>query len=115
MKLRQQDVTVPHFKIPFQLGGRGGGAFVNEQNSAEDVMDCIKLIISFPIGSRQDSPTFGVPDVPFQVRTTVVPQQIKDAVARWEERISLNAKGEDAIVTDAMLTQMILQTGLSDA
>lgn len=115
MRLRQQDVTVPHFQMPFQLGAKNGGAFVNEQDSAHDVIDCIRLIIAFPVGSRQDMPGFGIPDVPFQVRDTAIPQQVKDAIARWEVRISMNARGEDTIITDDMLKKMILETGLSDA
>jgi hypothetical protein len=53
-------VEVPHFDIPFRLAG--SSIAVVEQDSIEDVTDCVVVIASTPVGWRDEAPTFGIPD-----------------------------------------------------
>ena len=54
-------VDVPHFALPFQLGP--AGAVVCEQDSIDDVSNCVIAISVTHIGWRTEVPTFGIPDL----------------------------------------------------
>lgn len=110
---RQQDVRNPHFQLPFRFGGINGGAFVNEQDSTDDIIDCIKAIIAFPIGSRQDLPTFGVPDLLFKRVDDQVISQVQLAIARWEVRAAITVDGEQ-VITDELIQRLIMKVGTTD-
>jgi len=110
---RQKDVANPHFQLPFRIGGMNGGAFVNEQDSIDDIVDCIKAVIAFPIGSRQDSPTFGVPDLLFRQVNTQLASQVQIAILRCEPRGSLEVDGEP-ILSDEFIQKLIIKVGASD-
>jgi hypothetical protein len=58
--LRMSSVDTPHFDIPFRLAG--SSIAVVEQDSIEDVTDCVVVIASTPVGWRDEAPTFGIPD-----------------------------------------------------
>ena len=111
---RQRDVQNPHFQVPFKIGGINGGAFVNEQDSVDDIVDCIKVIIAFPIGSRQDAPSFGIPDLLFRPITEQKIAQVKAAVVRWEDRAMIDVDGAP-LLTDELVTKIIVKVGSSDA
>ena len=51
---------VPHFDLPFQLGP--AGANVVEQDSLDDIANCVIAVALTHIGFRELAPTFGVPD-----------------------------------------------------
>jgi phage baseplate assembly protein W len=111
-EFRQRDVETPHFALPFRLGGINGGAIVNEQDSDSDITDCIKTIIAFPIGSREELPQFGIPDLLFREITTDTVSDVRDAVARWETRVDL--EGEDLPTFDEMVKSILLKARGSD-
>ena len=98
---RQQDVTTPHFSLPFRFGGIRGCAFVNEEDSAEDISDCVKGIIAYPVGTRDDLPDFGIPDLVF---SNPSPSTLRDAIVHWEARIDIGVDGTP-IITDEQLQQ----------
>lgn len=83
----QRDVETPHFSLPFQFGGIGGGALCNEQDTSEDVADCVKTIIVYPIGFRDDLPDFGSPDVIFKmISTASIIDRLEGVIGVWEPR-----------------------------
>jgi hypothetical protein len=45
----------PHFRFPFRRGS------VVEQDTVDHVMSCEMVIVSYPVGLRQDRPEFGWP------------------------------------------------------
>jgi hypothetical protein len=66
-------VTVtPHFDIPFRFvvtTAKGqASAATNEQDSFEDIADCVEAIIRTPLGFRSDSITFGFPQLELMVQ-----------------------------------------------
>lgn len=83
---RQFEVQNPHWSVPFRLGGLNGAAFVNEQDSDEDITDCMKVIISYPIGFREDLPNFGIPDLLFRQANISVASHLWSSIIRWEPR-----------------------------
>jgi phage baseplate assembly protein W len=50
---------LPHFAYPFQRTPDGSGIVVNEQDTEEDIMACEMVIVSYPVGFRDDRPEFG--------------------------------------------------------
>lgn len=108
---RQQDVRNPHFRLPLQFGGIKGGALTNEQDTGEDIIDCIKAIIAFPIGSRHDMPEFGIPDLLFRVESPTVIQQLRDAIAEWEVRPTVDASG-GPLLSDQKILDILVRAGV---
>jgi hypothetical protein len=91
----------PHFRFPFQRGS------VVEQDTVDHVMSCEMVIVSYPIGLRQDRPEFGWPwpelDTPpldlgplqqamkqFEPRATTTASQYPDLVQLAMQHISVN-------------------------
>lgn len=109
---RQKDIQTPHYAMPFRLGSINGAAIVNEQDSSEDIINCIEAIIAFPIGSREELPEFGIPDILFREITESQVPELQEAIARWETRIDLIASEEPTF--DDMIRHIILQARGSD-
>jgi len=94
-------VAVPHFAVPFRVGGNG--AFVvNEQDGLDDIVEAVACVIATPVGSRVEVPGFGVPRYEFG---TPLPEEIVAAVAEWEPRADIGvdvaaALGDLGEITD---------------
>lgn len=54
---------VPHFKHPLTV--EGGVVATVEQDSLEDIAQCVEAVARTIVGSRIDAPGFGVPDETF--------------------------------------------------
>lgn len=85
---------VPHFDRPFRLSGSRFA--VVEQDSDEELANCAWAIVSTEIGSREETPDFGVPELPFQGENFVASALVA-SVREWEPR--LNAEAE-AVLED---------------
>jgi phage baseplate assembly protein W len=83
---------IPHFALPFRFVD--GRAVVNEQDSYEDVRDCVRAIVSFPQGSRIELPEFGIPDQTFR-ENGVDAASVRAAVQRWEPRADATAQADN--------------------
>jgi phage baseplate assembly protein W len=112
-KTKQRDVTTPHFRLPFQFTANGQRALVNEQDTGDDIIDCVKTILAYPIGSREAVKDFGIPDVLFQTRTGLIPESIRNAVIVWEPRASYNVSGGSEI-TDEMIMEVLMKVAVRD-
>lgn len=108
---RQQDVTTPHFRVPFQFGSINGGAYMNEQDTIEDYIDCIKTILAFPVGSLESNPEFGVPDVLFKENMGSIPEELKDAITFWEDRTNVDLDGAESLDLDALVLNLQMNVG----
>jgi phage baseplate assembly protein W len=68
---------------PFQIvNGRAGTV---EQDSPEDVLQCVETIMRFRRGQRPDAPDFGVPDQAHR-QGGADPAEVLDAIERFEPR-----------------------------
>jgi phage baseplate assembly protein W len=109
---RQQDVVTPHFSLPFRFGGIRGGAFLNEQDTGDDIVDCVRAIVAFPIGTRADMPEFGVREVVFMEYNEAVVQQVRRAIEEWEDRAVFDVDSELSL-DDDFVWDLIVQTGVA--
>lgn len=89
--LQQTPVLVPHFSLPFRFIQQGKGyptAAVNEQDTADEVADCVEAILRYEIGSRAEKPEFGITDPTF-ASPTVDTNRLHAEVDQWEQRAAL--------------------------
>jgi phage baseplate assembly protein W len=62
-------VEIPHFKYPFRLIRGAAGTVapeVVEQDTADEVLDCVEIALLTVVGERVDMPTFGIDPPVFQ-------------------------------------------------
>jgi hypothetical protein len=57
--------TVPHFDLPFRFTTQGHPVVV-EQDSVDDVSNCVQAIMLTVRGTRTESPDFGISDLTFE-------------------------------------------------
>jgi len=105
---RQIDVQNPHFSLPFRFGGINGAAFVNEQDTTEDIVDCVKAVLSYPIGSNEALPGFGIPDLLFRQRSaTDIASSLQKSLRQWEPRSDSFVR-EFPIAYDELIRKLIV-------
>jgi phage baseplate assembly protein W len=76
----------PHFALPLRFVGT---TFVeNEQDSGDDVHDCVEAALRTHMGERETLPEFGVHDVTFELQPIQTDRLINDVV-RSEPRATL--------------------------
>lgn len=61
--LPTKGVTTPHFSFPFQFST--AGAVTVEQDSDDEIANCVVLALMTPVGSRFYVPEFGIDDPTF--------------------------------------------------
>jgi phage baseplate assembly protein W len=75
---------VPHFSLPFRFATPL--AAVSEQDSLDEIADCVYAILICPQGFRVELPLFGQPDPTF---TQVDLDELREVIESWEERADL--------------------------
>jgi phage baseplate assembly protein W len=75
--------TVPKFQLPLRVGATGALQTV-EQDSMEEIEQCLTYIITTPLGSRDDLPAFGVREQTFS--ETIDRTHLMEVMATWEPR-----------------------------
>lgn len=78
---------VPHFDIPFRFLSTGHAAVV-DQDTLDDVSNCVETIFRTMQGERDDNPSFGIPDPSFQLQPIDLGLLV-EAVLQQEPRASL--------------------------
>lgn len=73
----------PHFDIPFRLTSRG--AVIVEQDTFDDVANCVETIFRVPLGFRDDSPDFGFADVALTTQPTIN-EEMMESIKQQEPR-----------------------------
>jgi phage baseplate assembly protein W len=82
------DVLVPQFARPLRLGAGGDFAYV-EQDSDEDVLQSVAVLIDTPLGKRLEQPDYGVDPMVFEEAPIDI-SAITNAVNAWEPRASVD-------------------------
>lgn len=83
MVARMSDVQVPHLAFPFRFGA-DGAARVLEQDTQEEVEQCVKVLVLTQRGERLEVPDFGIEEPAFQ--TGVDLEAIRAAAEEWDDR-----------------------------
>lgn len=108
-------VETPHFSLPFRFDTQPNGtlaAAVTEQDSVDEVADCVVRITNTPIGTRDELPEFGV-TVPLFEQTPVNVERLVSEIREWEPRASLSGSQRiDSL--DELLTNIRLDVAATD-
>jgi phage baseplate assembly protein W len=91
---------VPHFALPLRLDAAGRLA-VLEQDSADEIAQCVAVVMATPEGSRIEVPEFGVPRYEFRTPNAA---DIIAAVTEWEPRADLDIDVVQGLGDDASIT-----------
>lgn len=75
---------VPHVSLPFRFNPDGTVPLV-EQDSDEEIWDCVRTLVRTPYGHRLEDPDFGIEPLEFQEQP-VDTSQIEEAVLDCEPR-----------------------------
>jgi phage baseplate assembly protein W len=98
-------VSTPHFATPFRLVG--GRVAVVEQDSIEEITQCVEACLSTRLGSLVDLPEFGIPDELFKQIPDVDIDAVRAAVEECEPRAALLGVAE----FEGMLARVSLRLG----
>jgi len=95
-------IDTPHFSYPFRFANPQ--AAVTEQDSLDEIADCVLVTLLCPQGYRVELPEFGLPDPTFQspfVDTDVM----RRTVEFWEPR-ALTAFSSQPDELDALIAHV---------
>jgi hypothetical protein len=81
------NVSVPHMAFPFRFDANGH-AVVLEQDTEEEVGNCVELILGCEVGSLIDQPDFGITDPTFSVTPNL--QHLEHQITSWEPRATVD-------------------------
>lgn len=104
MALTAAAVGIPHFALPLQY--RNGSALVNEQNSVDDMADCVYAVCVTNPGDRVEYPTFGLQDMAFgqqPLNASAAVNQIEDFEPRVSVLIDLAPDRFDETIVNAQV------------
>lgn len=88
--MRSKDALIPHIALPFRfIAGGPGGVEVNEQDTLDDVYDCVQAIVRCPLGFRPELPGFGTSDQTFSQGDAIDIDMLEQQVSDWEPRADL--------------------------
>lgn len=96
------EIINPHFDLPFRM--EGGKAAVVEQDSVDDITNCVVAILKYAKGSRliDDRAEFGIRQPEFEMAPVDI-NSINDDIAEQEPRAQISISQEidsvDALVT----------------
>lgn len=91
-------VQVPHLAFPFQFGPGNAEAEVVEQDTIEEIAQCVRVIVSTRAGEREELPDFGIDDLVFGVDFDI--EDVVTEVLEWEPRASVLISQERDEVLD---------------
>lgn len=98
----------PHFDIPFRLTSGGSAALV-EQNTFEDITNCVEVIVRTPLGFRDDAPEFGFPDLAL-LQQPIVTKDLIELIEAQEPRASI-LMTEHPDYLDNLIDRVTIQVG----
>jgi hypothetical protein len=85
---------------------------VVEQDSLEDVINCVSAALRTDKGSRVDMPTFGVPDPTFQVLPMDTNEIIAEVTSHEDRAAITLAETPDKL--DSLIDQITAEVGLRE-
>ncbi len=83
--------TLNKLKVPFRF--ISGRADTVEQDSTEEISQCVSAILSTEVGSRHEKFNFGIPDLTFT--TDIDDSVIYEAIRFWEPRAEFHLSDEE--------------------
>lgn len=98
---------VPHFDLPFRLSGSSFA--VVDQDTPEDVTNCVEAIVRTPLGFRDDSPDFGLEDLTFNNQPFNV-ERLVSLIENQEPRLPVTIE-QNPNLYDILATKLTIMVG----
>ena len=76
---------IPHLRLPFRIGPTGAAEVV-EQDSYEEIAQCVEVLLTTRQGDRLAVADYGVPDQVFLNENEVSAASLASLVQKWEPR-----------------------------
>jgi phage baseplate assembly protein W len=99
---------VPHFSLPFRFATPY--AATTEQDSLDEIADCVYAILVCPAGFRVELPAFGLPDPTFAMPAPDL-DVMRDVVETWEPRAAV-LLAENPDVVDELIANVEVQVNV---
>jgi phage baseplate assembly protein W len=99
------DITIPHFDMPFRLSPIH--VAVTEQDTLEDVTNCVECIIRTDLGDRPELPDFGIENMVFEVQPIPLTDTIT-SIAQQEPRVA-TAWEQEPDAADTLIADIIVK------
>jgi hypothetical protein len=95
--LMSQALEAPCMAWPFRMGGPDASEipFV-EQDTPEEIAQCVAMVFSVAEGDLVDEPTLGLPDPTFRIGG-VSEATLTSVAQRWEPRAALNFTRDELV------------------
>lgn len=89
---------IPHLRTPITF--IDGRAKVADQDSTDEIIECCKNILRFPVGQRIDLPEFGAPDLLFAQLSPADGHEeaLRSALEEWEPRAVAEVEREPGMM-----------------
>jgi phage baseplate assembly protein W len=95
--------VIPHLALPLRLNGRGSAVTV-EQDSPEEIAQCVAVVLATPVGSRVEVPDFGSPRADFDEQPDTA--GMVAAVEEWEPRADLDVTAVEGLGLSGTVTEI---------
>jgi phage baseplate assembly protein W len=76
---------IPHIALPFRFVGTS--VAVVEQDTEDEVLQCVETICRYVPGMRSEYPEFGIPDQAFRDEPDT--DEVREAIEEYEPRASV--------------------------
>lgn len=102
--------NAPHFDLPFRLDGSNFAEV--EQDTIDDIYNCVWASLSTPEGFRPESPDFGMPDLTFKdqpLDANLILSKIVSDEPRADAILDQTPDAFDELIADVKID--IIETG----
>lgn len=103
---------VPHFDLPFRLDGLGH-AVVADQDTLEDVSNCVQAIVLTMVGQRQELTTFGIGDYTLHNQPIAMDEIINAVIDQEPRAVLVMSQAPDQF--DAFIAQIMMRVSTKGA
>jgi len=103
---------VPHLRVPFRIE-RSGNAQLVEQDSSDEIVQSVRVLLSTLVGQRLEVPGYGIPDQAFLADSSLSTAVLSSQVKKWEPRADVRIK-ESIDRSNSGIRRVLVEVATSD-
>lgn len=108
MTMLNADGEVVHFSFPFRRGA-DGKVVCDVQDTQDHVMTQVNVVVAYPLGYRDEKPTFGIPWPAFE-QAPIDGSQVQVAVERQVPNCNIDWTEAAGVTTDIRVLDLDVET-----
>lgn len=102
--------NTPHFDLPFRLAGRSFATV--EQDTIDDVANCVVAALRTHVGWRPEMPEYGTPDIAFRTQPLDLQEIIAQIVRNEPRAVLFMQQNPDRF--DALVTRVVAEVSTTE-